>query len=117
MKGKILHLHTTYACIRARCMLCIPQGCAATMPCLHEFCQVIVILAGQTVLVVIHGGVLNACYRHAMGCSYPGKHVNAAINTIKIEEERWAVVSWNNTDHLSTTGYLASAFGGGSGGG
>ena len=79
--------------------------------------QYIVVNAGQTVLVVIHGGVLSACYRHAMGCSFPGKHINAAINVVKIEDNRWAVLGWNDTEHLGTTGYLASAFGGGSGGG
>lgn len=73
--------------------------------------------AGHMILLVLHGGVLNACYRHAMGHAYAGRHVNAAINTVSIEGQSWAVVSWNDTSHLETTGYLASAFGGGSGGG
>ena len=69
------------------------------------------------ILLVLHGGVLNACYRHAVGHTYAGRHVNAAINTVKISGRTWAVTDWNDTCHLTGTGYLASAFGGGSGGG
>lgn len=74
-------------------------------------------VTGQMILLVLHGGVLNACYRHAMKHTYAGRHVNAAINIVRIEGASWGVVEWNDTSHLVSTGYLASAFGGGSAGG
>lgn len=80
-------------------------------------CCIVPLNAGQTILLVLHGGVLNACYRHAMGRTYAGRHINAAISTVKIDGKSWAVIDWNNTSHLGNTGFLASAFGGGSGGG
>lgn len=73
--------------------------------------------SGQTILLVLHGGVLHACHRHAVGHEFKGRNVNCAINVIKIAGETWAMVSWNDADHLGSTGFMASAFGGGGEGG
>ncbi|KAL3133635.1 hypothetical protein ABBQ32_008150 [Trebouxia sp. C0010 RCD-2024] len=72
---------------------------------------------GQTILLVLHGGVLHACHRHAVGHEFKGKSINCAINVVKIEDQKWAVISWNDAKHLSNTGFMASAFGGGGEGG
>lgn len=74
-------------------------------------------LAGETILMILHGGVLHACHRHAVGHEYKGRNVNCAINVVKIEGRHWALVSWNDAEHLRSTGFMASAFGGGTEGG
>lgn len=68
-------------------------------------------------LLVLHGGVLHACYWHAVGHAFIGRNVNCAINIIRVEGKKWGLVSWNDADHLLKTGYMASAFGGGGEGG
>ncbi|DBB14641.1 TPA: hypothetical protein ACH3X3_004275 [Trebouxia sp. C0006] len=72
---------------------------------------------GQTVLLILHGGVLHACYRHASGHMFHGRNVNCAINSVKVEGKKWSLVTWNDADHLHKTGFMASAFGGGGEGG
>ena len=73
--------------------------------------------AGETILMVLHGGVLHACHRHAVGHEFKGRNVNCAINIVKIEGQDWALVSWNDAEHLHSTGFMTSAFGGGREGG
>lgn len=72
---------------------------------------------GQTILLILHGGVLHACYRHATGHIFHGRNVNCAINAVKVEGKKWSLVTWNDADHLHNTGFMASAFGGGGAGG
>ena len=72
---------------------------------------------GQTILLVLHGGVLHACYWHATGSRFHGRNVNCAINTVRVEGNKWGLVSWNDAEHLSETGFMTSAFGGGGEGG
>ena len=66
--------------------------------------RIVPLNAGQTILLVLHGGVLNACYRHAMGRTYAGRHINAAINTVKIDGKSWAVIDWMILVILATLG-------------
>ena len=73
--------------------------------------------AGQTILLVLHGGVLHACYRHAVGHEYHGRNLNCAINVLKVEGSKWAISDWNDASHLEQTGFMTSAFGGGAEGG
>ena len=73
--------------------------------------------AGQTILLILHGGVLHACYRHAMGHEYHGRNLNCAINILKVDDGKWAVLGWNDAAHLKETGVMKSAFGGGAEGG
>ena len=82
------------------------------------FCEVpVCISAGQTILLILHGGVLHACHRHAVGHEFQGRNVNCAINVIKIEVQRWAMIGWNDAKHLQGTGFMTSASGGGGEGG
>lgn len=38
--------------------------------------------------------------------------VNCAVNRVRIEGSKWAVVEWGGTEHLEGTGYQQEAFGG-----
>ncbi|KAK9814355.1 hypothetical protein WJX72_004428 [[Myrmecia] bisecta] len=67
---------------------------------------------GQTVLVVVHGGLLHECYRHAAGHAYNGKMVNGAINRIKVDRNEWVVLQWGDVTHLKAVGYQKAAHGG-----
>ncbi|BDA49893.1 probable phosphoglycerate mutase GpmB [Coccomyxa sp. Obi] len=67
---------------------------------------------GQKVAVFTHGGVLATCYKHAVGHDYPGKLVNCAINRVRVEGQKWAVLDWGDVKHLQITGFQSEAFGG-----
>lgn len=68
---------------------------------------------GGRVVVVTHGGVLQAAYRRATGAAAPGRAANCAINVVRIEGGTWAVVAWGEVAHLEGTGFAEAAFGGG----
>lgn len=59
---------------------------------------------GQRLALVAHGGVLDCCYRLATGLalseprSYP--LLNASVNRLAFDGERWQVVSWGDVAHL-----------------
>ncbi|CAL8465578.1 g5114 [Coccomyxa elongata] len=67
---------------------------------------------GQKVAVFTHGGVLATCYEHTVGHKYPRKLVNCAINRVRVEGQRWAVLDWGNVLHLQGTRTQSEAFGG-----
>ncbi len=50
---------------------------------------------GQTVLLVAHGGVLHAIYRHVVGHSYNGAIANASLHRVRVQGRKWALVEWN----------------------
>lgn len=55
--------------------------------------------------------------RQATGEDYPKTNVNSALNTIKVEGlNAWALVNWGDAAHLTGTGYVNDAFGGGQAG-
>ncbi|MCI3204197.1 MULTISPECIES: histidine phosphatase family protein [Pandoraea] len=60
--------------------------------------------AGQRVALVAHGGVLDCCYRLATGLAltepraYP--LLNASVNRLAYDGERWQVLSWGDVTHL-----------------
>jgi probable phosphoglycerate mutase len=60
--------------------------------------------AGENLLVITHGGVLEMVYRHATGrgLSTPRDFEipNAAINRIEIEGSQWRVSAWADIGHL-----------------
>ncbi len=62
--------------------------------------------AGENLLVITHGGVLEMVYRHATGrgLSTPRDFEipNAAINRIEIEGSQWRVSAWADIGHLSS---------------
>jgi probable phosphoglycerate mutase len=59
---------------------------------------------GQHLALVAHGGVLDCCYRLATGLalteprSYP--LLNASVNRLAYDGERWHVLSWGDVTHL-----------------
>lgn len=65
--------------------------------------------AGQTVVAVTHGGVLDVAYRAARALAWdaPREHqmLNAAINRIaaSVAPLRLTIEAWSDTDHLSET--------------
>jgi probable phosphoglycerate mutase len=62
---------------------------------------------GQRVLLVTHGGVLDAAYRLAanMTLSEPRRFpiLNASINVLTYQSPTWRVGRWGDVDHLQAT--------------
>lgn len=60
--------------------------------------------AGRRVLVVTHGGVLDAAYRHATAmplCAIRDFPIyNASVNVISHDSRRWKIESWGDVSHL-----------------
>jgi len=60
--------------------------------------------AGRRVLVVTHGGVLDAAYRHATAMAISAIRdfpiYNASINVISHAGGRWNIESWGDVSHL-----------------
>jgi probable phosphoglycerate mutase len=61
--------------------------------------------AGQTLVVVTHGGVLDMVYRTARGLSLSGPRQseipNAGLNRVRVVGESIEIVQWADTDHLT----------------
>jgi probable phosphoglycerate mutase len=59
---------------------------------------------GQHLALVAHGGVLDCCYRLATGLalSEPRAYplLNASVNRLAYDGERWHVLSWGDVTHL-----------------
>ena len=60
--------------------------------------------AGETVVLVTHGGVLSTLYRHVHGIPLEAAHAisitNASFNSLTFDESGWSVDTWNCTRHL-----------------
>ncbi len=60
--------------------------------------------AGQTILIVSHGGVLDIIHRLAtakpLGAPRDFHISNAALNWLEVEDGRWTLLKWDDTDHL-----------------
>ncbi|WP_397273694.1 histidine phosphatase family protein [Pandoraea pnomenusa] len=60
--------------------------------------------AGQRLALVAHGGVLDCCYRLATGLALgePRTHalLNASVNRLAYDGQRWQVLSWADVTHL-----------------
>lgn len=67
---------------------------------------------GQRVLLVAHGGVIAAAHRRATGEQAARAH-NGCINVLRVQSNKWAVVSWGD---VSVVGAASGSFGGGEGG-
>lgn len=63
--------------------------------------------AGQRVVVVTHGGVLDAAYRLATARPLSAARdflvANAALNWIAHTDDAWRLLSWGECDHLADT--------------
>lgn len=56
---------------------------------------------GQQVVVVTHGGVLRALYRHAKGTFPAGLVLNTSLNVFRISDgNEWSLCSWGDVTHL-----------------
>jgi 2,3-bisphosphoglycerate-dependent phosphoglycerate mutase len=60
--------------------------------------------AGGRVLMVTHGGLLDAIYRHAAGMPLSAPRdfpiYNASINVLSHAEDRWRIDAWGDVSHL-----------------
>ena len=60
--------------------------------------------AGKTVVVVTHGGVLSAFYRHVHGIDIGVARAiaigNASYNVLRHEAGEWTVETWSDSAHL-----------------
>ncbi len=66
-------------------------------------------------VVVSHGGIINALYNRATGMGFRGKIVNASLSKIFIrpseqgergsDTREWELLEWNLTSHLQDAGY------------
>ena len=60
---------------------------------------------GQTIMIVAHGGVLDAAYRIASGQSLQEQRMvlvpNASLNWISFDGQSWSIERWADTSHLS----------------
>lgn len=87
----------------------IPMGESAdqrqqrSMECLEELAQK---YAGQTIVVITHGGVLGGILQHVIGMSHQTSRsfrrpsAYTGINVFEYEKGKWFLVSWNDTGHL-----------------
>ena len=63
---------------------------------------------GKTVLLIVHGGVLDAAYRHAQNLAWnaPRQHLmlNTAVNHMRATATPWSlrVVGWGDVAHLES---------------
>ena len=62
---------------------------------------------GERIVVVCHGGVLAALYRHVhaipVGAAQPIPIPNASYNALVFDAGRWEVQAWADTAHLAAT--------------
>ncbi len=60
--------------------------------------------AGQTIVIVTHGLVLDAAYRAATGLALEAQRpvplVNASLNWFECDDGRWSAGRWGDADHL-----------------
>ena len=56
------------------------------------------------VIIVTHGGVLDACYRIAVNAPLDAPRtwqlLNASVNQIEVEQGQWQLGAWGDTTHL-----------------
>ncbi|KAJ4847042.1 hypothetical protein Tsubulata_017072 [Turnera subulata] len=69
---------------------------------------------GERVVVVTHGGVIRALYKHACPkAKSAGKILNTSINIFHLfDQNDWKIKVWGDVSHLNPTRYLETGFGG-----
>jgi broad specificity phosphatase PhoE len=72
------------------------------VPLLEEVCPQ---YAGRTVALVTHGIVIRTMFWRLLECSYAAafraRVDNAGLTVFRAKNGRWALQSWNDTEHLS----------------
>lgn len=71
---------------------------------------------GEQIVVVSHGGFMNAAYNRAKGTLRGARSANCSLGVLQVQGKSWLIESWNHTSHLKDVGCLQSAFGGGTAG-
>lgn len=72
-----------------------------------------VLIAGERVIVVSHGGFIRALYKWACPNGKPGKVLNTCVSVFHLYgEDKWTLKVWGDVSHLNETGFLESGFGG-----
>jgi probable phosphoglycerate mutase len=60
--------------------------------------------SGKSILVVTHGGVLGAIFRHVIGLSLnsPRRYalLNCSVNVIEKKDGDWSLLHWGDVNHL-----------------
>jgi probable phosphoglycerate mutase len=60
--------------------------------------------AGERIVIVAHGGVLDVLYRAALGLPHDGPRmftiVNASVNLFRFEDGAWLLDLWGDVSHL-----------------
>uniref|UniRef100_A0A5B7AN45 Putative phosphoglycerate mutase-like protein 4 n=1 Tax=Davidia involucrata TaxID=16924 RepID=A0A5B7AN45_DAVIN len=68
---------------------------------------------GERVVVVTHGGVIEALYKRGSPSGRPGGVLNASFNIFHLfDGDSWTIKTWGDVSHLNQTGFLKSGFGG-----
>jgi 2,3-bisphosphoglycerate-dependent phosphoglycerate mutase len=61
--------------------------------------------AGETIVVVTHGGVVSGFFRHTLAIPLDAprrfEFVNAGINVFFREDENWMLLTWGDVSHLA----------------
>ena len=66
--------------------------------------------AGEVIMVVTHGGVLSALFRHTLDISLDAPRrfsfKNASVNLFKFQDGIWGLETWGDITHLQRVGAL-----------
>ena len=66
--------------------------------------------AGQRILIVTHGGILDSFFRHALQLplTVPRRFslFNASINSFTVTNDQWRLKSWGHVEHLEGIGTM-----------
>ena len=77
------------------------------MVCLEELAKR---HAGEVIMVVTHGGVLSALFRHTLDISLDAPRrfsfKNASVNLFKFQDGVWGLETWGDITHLQRVGAL-----------
>ena len=80
---------------------------ARNMACLEELARR---HAGEIIMVVTHGGVLSALFRHTLAISLDAPRrfsfKNASVNVFKHQDGTWGLETWGDITHLKRMGAL-----------
>ncbi|HXG53045.1 MAG TPA: histidine phosphatase family protein [candidate division Zixibacteria bacterium] len=79
----------------------VAQQVQRNMACLTEIAQK---HAGETIVVVTHGGVLSGVFRHTLSIPLDAprrfEFVNAGLNVFVFDDGKWLLQTWGDVSHL-----------------
>lgn len=79
-----------------------------------EFMMLSILIVGERVAVVTHGGFIRSLYKRACpDGGFAGKVLNTSVSVFHLDvEDKWSLKMWGDVSHLSQTEFLQSGFGG-----